>query len=187
MSPILGIIASQDYSRVTNSYESIATAVGTGSSGTITFSSIPSTYTHLQLRVISRGTASANDAYFARFNSDSGGNYYQIHVLYGNGSAAGAFASGTSSTLMQPADIVGSSSTANSFAANVTDILDYSNTNKYKTVRTLYGFDTNGAGVVALNSNLWMSTSAITSITLTTGSGSFATNSHFALYGIKGA
>jgi hypothetical protein len=186
VSPILGIFASAQQSAfVVGDYESIATVNGTGSSGTITFSSIPSTYQHLQLRVISRGTASANDAYFARFNSDTGGNYYQIHVLYGTGSAAGAFASGTSATLIQLSDIVGSSSTASTYAAQVTDILDYSNTNKYKTVRTLYGFDTNGAGTVALSSGLWMSTSAISSIVLTTSSGNFATNSSFALYGIK--
>lgn len=166
-------------------FESIATATGTGSSGTITFSSIPSTYTHLQLRTISRGSASANDAYFANFNSDSGGNYYQIHVLYGNGTAAGAFSSGASATKIQLSDIVGSSATANTYATSITDILDYANTNKYKTVRTLYGFDTNGAGTVALSSGLWMSTSAITSLVLTTSSGNFATNSHFALYGLK--
>jgi hypothetical protein len=185
MSPILGIYASSMKGE-SNSYESIATANGTGSSGTITFSSIPSTYTHLQLRVISRGTATANDAYFANFNSDTGGNYYLIHVLYGNGSSAGVFASGTSATRIQLSDIVGSSSTANTYAASITDILDYTNTNKYKTVRTLYGFDTNGAGTVALSSGLWMSTSAITSLVLTTSSGNFATNTTFALYGIKG-
>ena len=49
--PILGIIASQDYNRVTNSYESIATVtVGSGGSSSLTFSSIPATYTHLQIR-----------------------------------------------------------------------------------------------------------------------------------------
>jgi hypothetical protein len=140
---------------IPNDYESIATASGTGSSGTITFSSIPATYTHLQLRAILRGTASnTSDGYNARFNSDTGGNYDGGHILYGTGSAAGAFHVGASTTYMQPGDIVGASATASMFAAQVTDILDYANTNKYKTVRNFYGFDLNGSGTVALSSNL---------------------------------
>ena len=169
-------------------YDSIATFSGTGSSGTITFSSIPSTYTHLQLRVLLRGTASnTSDGWNARFNSDTGANYDGGHILYGTGSAAGAFHVGASTTYMQPGDIVGASATASMFATAITDILDYTNTNKNTTIRTLYGFDLNGSGTVALSSGLWMNTAAITTITLTTNSGSFATNSSFALYGIKGA
>ena len=187
MSPILGIIASQNYSRTPlTGFVSIATASGTGSSGTITFSNIPQVYKHLQLRVLVRGTATSNDGWNANFNSDTGSNYYVGHILYGDGTSAGVYSAG-SGTKIQLGDIVGSGSTANSFAVAVTDILDYQNTNKYKTTRTLYGWDTNGAGVAALTSGLWMSTSAITSIQLTTNSGSFATNSSFALYGIQGA
>jgi len=166
----------------------IATTTLGSSQSTITFSSIPQNYEHLQLRAILRGTASnTSDGYNARFNSDTGANYNGGHILYGTGSAAGAFHVGASTTYMQPGDIVGASATASIFAAQVTDILDYSNTNKYKTVRNLYGFELNGSGTVALSSNLWMNTAAITTITLTTNSGSFATNTQFALYGIKRA
>ena len=57
---------------------------------------------------------------------------------------------------------------------------------KYKTVRSLEGYDTNGGGKVELRSGLWMSTSAVNQIELTLSSNSFEQYSQFALYGIKG-
>lgn len=188
MAPILGILASANYPRVTNSYYSIATTtVGSGGATTITFSSIPSTYTHLQIRNIAREKPSGDSLYdslYATFNSDTGSNYSQ-HFLRGNGSAAqaGGSASQTSTTL---GGIEQGGNTANTFGAGVIDILDYANTSKYKTVRSLFGYDANGSGYIVLASGLWQSTSAITSITLTPING-FAQYSSFALYGIKGA
>ncbi|NBR25500.1 MAG: hypothetical protein EBU08_17335, partial [Micrococcales bacterium] len=91
--PILGVIASSKLVS-TNSYESIATATGTGSSGTITFSSIPSTYKSLQLRFNVRSTTFGSSLSL-RYNSDSGSNYAQ-HTLYAN--EATITATGSSST-----------------------------------------------------------------------------------------
>jgi hypothetical protein len=66
------------------------------------------------------------------------------------------------------------------------DIVDYTNTNKYKTSRAFAGFDANGSGMLAVTSGLWMSTTAINSITFTSdASGNFAQYSSFALYGVK--
>jgi hypothetical protein len=180
-------MASQNYPRITSSYESIATyTVGAGGVSTVTFSSIPSTFKHLQIRALVRGTVSAaSDAWYARYNSDSGSNYYGTHILYGTGSTAGSYASGTQ-TQNQLSDSVGSTATANTFATSVTDILDYASTNKYKTQRTLYGYDVNGSGTVALSSGLWLNTSAISTILLAPSSGNFAQYSSFALYGIRG-
>jgi hypothetical protein len=68
----------------------------------------------------------------------------------------------------------------------VTDILDYANTSKYKTVRTLTGIDVNGNGNIRLASGIWMnSPDAVSSITLTASSGNFNTYTTFSLYGIK--
>jgi hypothetical protein len=75
--------------------------------------------------------------------------------------------------------------TASTFGASVLDVLDASNTNKYKTVRALDGVDTNGAGTIEFMSSLWMNTAAITAMTLTLNSGNFSQYSHFALYGVK--
>jgi len=189
MAPILGILASANYPRVTSSYESIATTtIGSGGASTITFSSIPSTYTHLQVRYLARtNRADVQDLIRFRFNSDSGTNY-AYHWLRGDGATADA--SNASSTASPwTAIIAGGNASASQFGAGVSDVLDYKNTNKYKTTRTLSGVDTNSAdGRIMFLSNLWMNTAAITSIEIAPNYGtSFNQYSSFALYGIKGA
>ena len=96
MSPILGIWASPKYVAPSN-YYSIATAtVTSGGTASITFSSIPSTYTHLQLRGFVRmNRADYADNLSIRFNSDSSSNYYS-HGVRGDGTNVNAWASGTS-------------------------------------------------------------------------------------------
>ena len=173
----------------TNSYESIATTtVGAGGTSTITFSSIPSTYKHLQIRAISRtNRGDTNDFMTVRFNSDTGTNY-AYHSLYGNGASAGAADTGTSTGTPWSGVTAGGNATASIFGAVIWDVLDYQNTNKYKTLRLLSGTDQNGTtGRIYFQSNLWQSTSAISTVTIipTFGS-SFSQYSHFALYGIKG-
>jgi hypothetical protein len=180
------ILASVHSGGVATSFESIATTtVGAGGQATITFSSIPSTYKHLQIRAISRITAAigATDVTM-RFNSDSGANY-SYHSLYGNGASALSVGGGGEAT-MYPMSTVGTTAGAGTFAVGVTDILDYANTNKFKTVRTLTGVDYNGAGQVILNSGNWRSSSAVSTITITSYSNTFAQHTQFALYGIKG-
>ena len=189
MAPILGIMASQISGHLwapSGAYDSIATVtVGAGGSSTITFSSIPSTYTHLQIRGIAK-MDSGVPAPEMRFNGDTGANY-SAHLLYGTGAAAAA-ASQTSKTYLEW--ICAASSTQ--FAGCVIDILDYANTSKNKTVRSLSGADENGAGSIAFASGLWFATpAAINSITIFSGnagasSGLFTQYSSFALYGIRG-
>lgn len=183
MSPILGIWASQNYSRYSlpTSFESIATTtVGAGGTSTITFSSIPTTYTHLQLRVLS-GTSLAGYNTGLRFNSDTGSNYYG-HYLSGSGSSASASSLGSQTIL----SFTFSGMTNTQFAAAVVDILDYRNTNKNKTVRSLNGRDNNGSGDIYLMSGSWNNTSAITDISIVAPGANFIQYSSFALYGIKG-
>jgi len=168
----------------TNSYESISTVTLGSAQSSISFSSIPSTYKHLQIRCMI-SSATAGNALQIRFNSDSGTNY-NTHFLLGTGAAASAGAYVSSrNTAMLSMNYNGVSTTQPT--AQITDILDYQNTNKYKVVRTLAGSDLNGSGEIDFNSGLWLSTSAITSITLNLeSSGNFNANSSFALYGIKG-
>ena len=193
MSPILGIYASQISGHLyNNSYTSLQTVtVGSGGASSITFSSIPSTYTHLQLRILAKGTSalggyptSGNIA----LNGDSTSSNYANHSLSGNGSAASASAA-TSNTgnIFVTAGSSGSWSSS-IFTTSIIDILDYSNTNKYKTLRSLQGGDNNGAGTIVLTSMLWQSTSAISSISFTadpTYLTTFAQYSQFALYGVN--
>jgi hypothetical protein len=168
------------------SYESIATAVGTGSAGTITFSSIPSTYKHLQIRALVKDTYTASDGAqdaWIQFNGDTASNY-SYHRIRGNGTAASSSGVGTNTVMGE--NICLTYGTTTNYGVSVVDILDYANTSKYKTVRSLNGGDLNGSGFIKLASGCWRSTSAITSITFGGYITAFTTGTQFALYGIKG-
>jgi hypothetical protein len=164
-----------------SSYESIATVtVGSGGSANVEFTSIPADYTHLQVRGIARSTSTECDIK-VQLNSDTGSNY-AYHRLYGTGSSVGADGTASQTTMFYCGRINASSSV---FGANIIDILDYKNTNKNTTLRTLMGFDANGSGYASLGSGLWMNTNAVTSIKLIPHAGNFAQYSQFALYGVK--
>jgi hypothetical protein len=197
MSPILGArggLSASAYglfapsAAAGSSYESIATQTGNGSATTLSFTSIPQTYKHLQIRILARSaTASPGSGWIdAVFNSDSSSSY-SFHYLVGDGSTAtyGASASRSNARIGL---LWGANERANTFEATVCDILDYTNTNKYKTTRSFIGGDTNASTYqeVYLVSNAWRSTSAITQIDLTAGGWNFATGTSIALYGIKG-
>ena len=183
-----GLFSSGGAPAATASYESIATyTVGAGGVSSIDFTSIPSTYKHLQVRVLTRGTSTVN-AVCMRFNTDTTTANYNGHILYGDGSSAAATNPGTN-PYMQIGSMPTSSAGANIFGASVMDILDYTSTNKYKTVRSLAGYDLNGSGYMVLWSGVWMkSPETITTVTLlpNAATGNFAQYSSFALYGIKG-
>lgn len=168
-------------------YDSIATvSVGSGGASTVTFSSIPSTYQHLQIRYISRSArADITDWIKLNFNSDTGNNY-AFHYLRGNGSFPST--SGTASTnYIGAGTSVAQTGGTNMFGVTVLDILDYANTNKNTTTRSLSGEDRDTAGFVYFESGLWMNTNAVNTIILTCGSGSnWSQHSSFALYGIRG-
>ena len=191
MSPILGIYASQISGHLwapSGAYDSIATTtVGAGGAASITFSSIPSTYTHLQIRGIYRSNyAGTTDNLLMRFNGDTGANYAE-HILRGDGSSAGVFADANMSYIIATVDQAGNTAGSNVFGVDVIDILDYANTSKYKVMRNLSGRDNNGDGGVSLSSGLWQNTSAISTIVLYPRYGTAMQQySQFALYGIRG-
>lgn len=175
-------LLSEPTAPVTSSYESIATANPSGVN-TITFSSIGTDYTHLQIRGSMIG-ASGGSLLVANLNSDTGANY-TWHELQGQGTAAAAYSGTGISYARLFGRNVGTSST--SPTALVLDILDYQNVNKYTTLRTLSGMDSNGSGEIGLTSSLWLNTSAVTSVTIKTHDAvNFAAGTKFALYGIKG-
>lgn len=171
------------------SYDSIATITTTsGSVTTISFTSIPQTYRHLQLRMIHR-SASSNlyNAWFTgNINSDSTASYSQ-HGLYGNGTSATSNYQ-VNTSVVDGFSRSGADAGANIYGAHVIDILDYTDTNKYKTIRHIGGVDINVSTTridTGLYSNSWRSTSAITGISFYGNQGQFTGYSHFALYGIK--
>jgi hypothetical protein len=172
----------------TSDYESIQTVtVGSGGSSSISFTSIPSTYKHLQIRLLGRidRTGESSDFFTVRFNGDTASNY-SWHALEGSG-AANYSESGASTNLPRNGDIAATTAGTGIFGAGVVDILEYANTNIYKTVRSLAGNDRNGSGWIWFGSSNWRSTAAITSINILPTIGtSFQEYSSFALYGIKG-
>ena len=168
----------------TNSYESISTVtVGAGGQSGISFTSIPSTYKHLQLRFMARVTdATTLDNFTLRFNSNSSGSY-TTHYLSGSGSSASGSYVTIGGDRLYMGRLTGANSTSGMFGVGVIDILDYQNSNKYKTVRSLSGQDQNGSGDLFFWSGLFSSTSGISEINLLN---TYAQFSSFALYGIKG-
>lgn len=170
------------------SYESIATVtVGSGGSSEVEFTSIPGTYKHLQIRFVGRTNTGSDSAVHVRFNSDSGSNYSR-HRLYGENSTVGQDGSANNTELT-----LGKVTNAtNIVGAAIIDILEYANTNIYKTARCLAGLDrSTSGGIVLLAGGNWRNTNAITSIMLRPDNfgsgGAWAQYSQFALYGIKGA
>ena len=174
---------------ILTSFESIATLNGTGSSTYVTFNSIPSTYKHLQLRITSRnGRATTDDSMLVYFNSVTTGSQYTYHAIYGDGTSVASYAGTSASTGTFLGYMASANAAASIYGVTVIDILDYANTNKYKTAKSLSGIDRNGSGIVSYGSGVWMNTAAISSISLgSNNSGAnWTTDSQFALYGIKG-
>lgn len=174
---------------VANSYESISTVTLSSSTPSISFSSIPSTYKHLQIRGLVRSdrAGQTQDILGIRLNGDTTAANYAAHWLQGDGaSAAGSNTIGGNPYAWNgysPA----ASSTSGNFGVMVLDLLDYANTNKNKVTRMLGGNDQNGSGIVHLWSTLWAQTSAVTSVTILPVFGSnLVSGSTLALYGIKG-
>jgi len=199
---VYGSMLAGNTAYVLPSYESIATAtVGAGGQNTVEFTNIPQNYTHLQIRGLVRQLVANNvigDAYI-RFNGDTGSNY-AVHVLEGYVNSGGtATVSAGAATAGAPTSrsafrLAGSGAASGMFSPVIIDILDYANTNKYKTQRSLSGTNQNTQeSCINFQSELWLSTSAITSILIGNIQGGYGSTvgwaeyTKFALYGIKGA
>ena len=167
-----------------NIYEAIATQTLASATSSVTFSSIPSTYTDLVL-VCQPIAASATDGAL-RINSDTGTNY-SITSLYGQTSSAGSYRRSNASFMDYDyyagiATTVGNQSTIH--------FMNYANTTTYKTVLLTPRIAATNPNAAEILVGLWRSTSAITSITLGANSGfstNFSIGSTFSLYGIKAA
>jgi hypothetical protein len=190
LTSLIGIIASSGGAPAAGgAYESIATVTASGSETSLTFSSIAGTYASLQIRGLARRNSTSAASMRIRFNSDSGNNYAS-HTLSGNGSAIEVGSSTSANGLGAATSYFFVPSNDPAFGAMIIDIHNYASTTQNKTTRIFTGWDSNGgtpAGRVILGSGLWISTSAITSVTITLDGDVFGAGSTFALYGIKGA
>lgn len=172
------------------SFEHIATVSGTSGSGTLTFSSIPSTYKHLQVRFTGRNNSdTAGYQMRIRANSDTGNNY-SSHVLRRNGTSSVISSYNLTSYMDSNVELIpGAQETANIVAAGIIDILDYKETTEFKTFRMNAGMGTKYTSSVFQNVVMggnWRSTTAISSLDFILAAGVWNTLTTFSLYGIKG-
>jgi len=172
-----------------NTYILIASnTVGSGGAASVTFSSIPSTYTDLVIKASTRSSASGGggggvwDAAAVRFNGSSTG--YSNKYLFGGGTSA---ASGNGGSTAIDFWTNYSGATTSTFGSTEIYIPNYAgSTNKSVSIDTVA--EHNGTNAFdGLNAGLWSNTAAITSIVLTLGIGSWVEHSTFTLYGISNA
>lgn len=172
---------------VPTSYQSIATATGDGSSGVITFNSIPQTFKHLQLRC-NMFVANANQTPTIQFNGATGASYTAHYgYAFGTGGSFVKSAQGYASRNFIYLGGIGWGTVTTYPNVVVIDIHDYSATDQWKVVTALAGFANGIAneGEVDMSSGMYTSTSAISSISIQ-GVSIFTTDTTIALYGIVG-
>lgn len=155
-----------------------------------TFSGIPQTYTHLQLRIYERSFNAANYDAMYIYGIDGTGNGINcaFHQLYGTNNAVGANGQ-TAQFYYQPGYVPARNTIGNVYGAGIVDIFDYSSTTKKKTFRSIWGYNDNGttSGTPFLGYSSGYSeglgTQAMTSLRLAVNSG-FEPGTRFDLYGI---
>lgn len=167
-------------------FEAVASSTLSSATNSVSFTSIPATYEHLQLRMFTRDSTAGNTLVnlIIRFNNDSGTNYVQHDVL---GDGANAIVTGNTGRTSYNGGYSPTQTTVVCFGNTIVDVLDYASTNKNTTVRSLTGFDRNGAGRAAYRSGLWLNTAAVNRLDVLTDGTDFVAGSVFALYGLRSA
>lgn len=151
----------------TPTYTPIASITLGSSASSVTFSSIDQSYRDLVLVVSSKHTGSGNQGLDLRFNGDASNRSRVYMAGTGPGTDSGTIS-----------DMLAQFNDEANFYVGITQLMDYSATDKHKTVLTRFG-----AGFVNAVAQRWASTSAVTSIRLAY-TNDIAAGSTFALYGI---
>ena len=163
----------------TATYIPIATQTLGSSASSITFSSIPSTYTDLRLVLVCTATYNSPTLIF---NGSSASNYSQTYITGGSASGASSSYNPASSAIyITSGPTQGVSTTIPNIYTF--DIFSYAGATNKTLLETL-AEDHNGTGAVQVGVALWRSTAAITSITLSDVSGNFSINTTATLWGI---
>ena len=168
--------------------EAIATTYLEADTASVEFTSIPSSYEHLQVRFTARSTDGSGTYTSVNLQFGTGGGAvdtgtnYARHYMFGNSSTETA-GGNTGINQIWLGTIDNSDANAAMYAAQLVDILDYANTNKNTTVQGVNG--TLGSPEVRFNSGLWDATGAVDRIKLAPYAGSFTRGSEFTLYGLN--
>lgn len=181
---LLGILNSQAAGAGgAGAYDLLETEILTSAASSVTFTGLDTLaagYQHLQIRAVSTRSLVSGSSFFGlmRLNGDTGANY-ATHRLSGDGTSVTS-TSAVSDTRML---IFRAGATLGNWPSNVIDILDFANTSKNTTCRSMTGY---APGGVHLSSGAWFNTDAVTSIELSNASGAFQTGSRFSIYGVRG-
>lgn len=164
-------------------YEPIATTTLSSAQSTITFSSIPNTYTDLRLVVVAKGSSTGDDI-LLRFNSDTATNY-SYTLIYGNGTTASSNRA-TSVTSLNWTNFGQGIASTYSPHLYTADVFSYAGST-FKTVLMTGSEDENGSGYSGSRVGLWRSTTAISSVSVLAATFQLAAGTTATLYGIKAA
>ncbi len=157
----------------TNTYTPLATITLTGTDSEIVFSSIPATYRDLIVVMTPIGSGTANDSLYVKFNTSTADFTYV--QMYGSGSGSGGSNSGSGGRFTNYNNTIGRVYNA------ILQVMDYSATDKHKTYLSRFNADDAGVGAFA---GRWAQTTAVNSLSIYPGAGSFAIGSTFSLYGV---
>jgi hypothetical protein len=165
----------------TPTYTPLATVTLGSSASSVTFSNIPATYRDLIIQGQFRSTrVAATEDLYVDLNSDTGSNYSSVY-MYG-GSGGNSSFSQTTSGVAAVINTIAATGTSNVLSDGQIAIMDYSATDKHKSMLTR-----NGAGnqdQVWAGAHRWANTNAVTTIKLYYKIGSIAAGTTISLYGI---
>lgn len=183
---LLGILNAQA-AGVASSFDLLETQVLNSAVTSVSFTGLDAytDYKHLQIRAnvrINEGATNLQD-YYMRFNGSATG--YAHHRLIGVGSGVYSYNQSATTNIEFRQGGTNSSTTTGSFAANITDILDFSSSTKNTTTRSLVGGFGNTNRQIALSSGSWFNTSPVTSILFANYYGGFTAGCSFSIYGVK--
>jgi hypothetical protein len=183
----LGIFSAAGVGGFSSDYELISTQVLGTAVATVSFdvSGLGSTYRHLQLRMVTRQTGSFGlVSSTVQFNSDTSA-VYAWHRLFGQSPTAVIGQASINQNNFLISGVPDSAQAANAFGGAIVDLFDFASTTKFKTAKALAGASATN-GEIHMQSGLYRSTNAITSIGITAQSTNHAIGSRFSIYGMRG-
>ena len=169
----------------------IATAVAGANGDYFDFNNIPQNFTHLQLRVTGAGSYNPGGSGYIEtwLGLNNTGTYPTAgytHRVWGDGSGS-ATSAATSQTSLLATPWLPYGFADEYVGSYIVDILDYTSTSKFKTIRCQGGYDANGSGLIGFISGYSNITAAVTQIRVAHNAGGFKAGGRCALYGIKAA
>lgn len=168
-----------------NTYSLISSTTLASSAASVAFSSIPQIFTDLVLRVSARSTyvSAVQEQIWIRLNSSGSG--YSGRFLIGNGTAASSAPEDRTDYWYKGIYVPASGATTSTFGSAEIYLPKYTGSDN-KVMSSFAVAETNATGAyLGVEAGLWSNTSAITSISMISGFGNWASGSTFYLYGIR--